>query len=319
MGKKTGSKAALWGAVCGTIPDLDVLAGIFMNDLDKNLFHRSISHSLLFFLIFSPPTGWILSKIYPNSRASFLNWTQLAFWSYFTHALLDSFTTWGTQLFWPWEYKIAFKSIFVIDPLYTIPLMILLILALKKDQNDPKRGILNWTGIIVSSLYLVLTLINKQLIFKDFKNEASRQDISILNIETKPAPLNNILWTATIEDSLGYYIGYKSFLDKGSEIDFEYFPKNHDLTSSINDNSEVIKIIDLTEGWYTVEKMPNGFRINDLRFGTNTAWKHDGDFVFSYEVNLKDPQRIIISQGEKTFKEKPKAILVNLAKRIAGI
>lgn len=314
LGKKIGRKAA----ICGTIPDLDVLVGMFMHDLDKNLFHRSISHSFLFFFLFSPITGWVLSKIHPQENASLIGWTQLAFWSYFTHALLDSFTTWGTQLLWPWNYKIAFKSIFVIDPLYTIPLSIFLILALLKKRDDQKRAILNWSGLTISSIYLLLTLFNKQVIYHDFKKEIDRQNIHAVRFETKPAPLNNILWTATIEDSLGYHIGYKSFFDNNSEIQFEYFLKNHELITSLNSNPEIEKIIALTEGWYTVESSKYGLLINDLRFGTNTAWKAGGDFVFSYEITIDNDNVIAVKQGKKTFREDPKTLLKGLKNRIVG-
>jgi len=290
LGKKIGYNAAIWGAVCGTIPDLDVLLGVFMQDLDKNLFHRSISHSLLFFFLFSPITGWLLKRLYPRQQVSFKEWTLLAFWSYFTHALLDSFTTWGTQLFWPWGYKVAFKSIFVIDPLYTIPLLIFLILAICKKRNAPKRATLNWVGLIISSTYLCITVVNKQIVHHNFKNEA-----------------------------IGYHIGYKSFLDKDSNIPFEFFQKNHHLIASVHDNVEIKKIITLTDGWYTVESTNYGFLINDLRFGTNTAWKPGGEFVFSYKIEVENKKVIAVSESKKTFKEDPKSILLGLLYRIAGI
>ena len=62
LGKKVGNKALLWGAVAGTIPDLDVLTKFFVDDLTSNEWHRGISHSLFFSLVMSPILAWIVSK-----------------------------------------------------------------------------------------------------------------------------------------------------------------------------------------------------------------------------------------------------------------
>ena len=48
LGKKVGNKAVLWGAVAGTIPDLDVIPGYFMDTVARLDFHRGFSHSILF-------------------------------------------------------------------------------------------------------------------------------------------------------------------------------------------------------------------------------------------------------------------------------
>jgi len=78
------------------------------------------------------------------------------FWGLFTHPLLDAHTTWGTQLFWPFDLRLAYKNIFVIDPLYTLPFLIFLILALRLKRTDPKRKKYNQLGLIISSIYLQL-------------------------------------------------------------------------------------------------------------------------------------------------------------------
>ena len=48
LGKKVGNKAALYGAIAGTIPDLDVLAGYFVDEITAIEWHRGFSHSILF-------------------------------------------------------------------------------------------------------------------------------------------------------------------------------------------------------------------------------------------------------------------------------
>ena len=62
LGRKVGNKAMLWGAVAGTIPDLDVYQSLIFDSLKANELHRGFSHSILFSVIFAPLLAWILVK-----------------------------------------------------------------------------------------------------------------------------------------------------------------------------------------------------------------------------------------------------------------
>jgi inner membrane protein len=73
LGKKIGNRAMLWGAVAGTIPDLDVIGNLFMSEIDSLAFHRGISHSLFFAVLFSfimaSYTRWLYSSgTYRNKK-----------------------------------------------------------------------------------------------------------------------------------------------------------------------------------------------------------------------------------------------------------
>jgi inner membrane protein len=86
------------------------------------------------------------------------NWTWLSFRSIVTHPLLDSFTTYGTQLFYPFsKYPVAFNTIFVIDPLYTVPFLICVITVMFLRRTSSRRRIINRVGIGLSTAYLSLT------------------------------------------------------------------------------------------------------------------------------------------------------------------
>jgi membrane-bound metal-dependent hydrolase YbcI (DUF457 family) len=62
LGRKVGNKAMLWGAIAGTIPDLDVYQSLIFDSLKANELHRGFSHSILFSVIFAPLLAWILVK-----------------------------------------------------------------------------------------------------------------------------------------------------------------------------------------------------------------------------------------------------------------
>ena len=99
LGRKIGNKAMLYGAIAGTIPDLDVFASFFTDTVSALEIHRGFTHSVFFSLLFAPILAFIVIKY--ETYKNFKNWTFLFFWVFITHPILDAQTTWGTQLFWP--------------------------------------------------------------------------------------------------------------------------------------------------------------------------------------------------------------------------
>jgi len=70
LGRRIGNRAMVWGAVAGTIPDMDVLGKYFLSELDNLAFHRGISHSLLFCVVGALGFGWVTDRLYrsPHHR-----------------------------------------------------------------------------------------------------------------------------------------------------------------------------------------------------------------------------------------------------------
>lgn len=64
LGRKIGNRAMIWGAIGGTIPDLDVLANPFLRDIDAMAFHRGITHSIAFSLLAPVPFGFLVHRLY---------------------------------------------------------------------------------------------------------------------------------------------------------------------------------------------------------------------------------------------------------------
>lgn len=93
LGRKVGNKAMLYGAIAGTIPDLDVLARQFTDTVTALSVHRGFTHSILFSVVFAPMFGWVVSRY--ERLKDFKAWSWLFFWAFITHPLLDANTTWG--------------------------------------------------------------------------------------------------------------------------------------------------------------------------------------------------------------------------------
>lgn len=297
LGKKVGNKAMLYGAIAGTIPDLDVLSRYFADTVTAIEWHRGFSHSIFFSILFAPVFGWLISKLERKHNVSWQDWSWLMFWGLFTHPLLDAFTTWGTQLFWPFDLRLAFQSIFVIDPLYTLPFLTLLIMAMVKKRADPKRERYNRLGLSISTGYLAATLVLKGMAYQRFEMALKAQGISYSDIDTRPTPFNTLLWTANIETGDAYLIANFSFFDE-EPIGFQIYPKNHQLLGELASNDKVKRLEKITDGWFTIAKENGALFFNDLRFGLISLAPDETQFAFSY--------KIYENQGKVTVEEMPK-------------
>ena len=279
LGKKIGNKALLFGAIGGTIPDLDVFIGRFFytNSIDIMTFHRGFMHSLAFAFIGAFIFGYITFKLYNSGKrlhtTSKKDWTWLFFLSIFTHPILDCFTPYGTQLFLPFsDVRIAFNNISVADPTYTLPFLFCMIVVLFFKRTNPKR--LKWTraGIYMSSVYMIFTIGNKLYINSVFKKSFEKENISYLRFRTQPTILNNVLWYGIAETSTDYKIGFYSLLDKSSITNkFITIPKNQSIVDM--SQSDLKRLTWFSDEYYSIEQKENPTKIiyNDLRYVMNTS------------------------------------------------
>jgi len=313
LGRKVGNKAMIYGAVAGTIPDLDVFIGNFYDTVTALEIHRGFSHSIVFSVFMAPILGYLLSKI--HKQATWKNWSFLVFLGFFTHPLLDCFTTWGTQLLWPLDPRIAFKSIFVIDPLYTLPFLTCLILASRCQRTSVKRRRLNRWGLILSSSYLILSLVSKGFAFDKFENALAAQNITYSELETRPSPLNILLWSANVKTSTSFLIGEYSIFDS-QPIRFRAYPKQHEKIEGLLKYENLERLTRITSGWFTISERENELYLNDLRFGLVSLDPASEKFVFSYNL-LEGDNELIITEEPKN-REDAKALFSELWRRIKG-
>jgi inner membrane protein len=316
LGNKIGNRAILYGAILGTIPDLDVLVGKFLDPLTATDIHRGFSHSTLFFVLISPVLASIIQKLEKINLVSFKEALLCCFLGLQTHALLDLFTTWGTQLFWPLETRYSLQSIFVIDPLYTLPFLVFLIISMCKNRNDKKRMFWNRVGLIVSTLYLFSTLFVQAIVKNKFENQLQENNISYDEIVVKPSPFNIILWTSNVKVENGYWIGDYSFFDTKS-IQFQFIPKQEELIKNIENEAVVKQLKRISEGWFCITQKEGKLLFNDLRFGVMENEKDNIEFSFSYELKNKNGE-ITASELPNKNREQAKKLLNKLWIRLQG-
>ena len=298
LGRKLKNKAVLYGAIAGTIPDLDVLATFFTDPITALEFHRGITHSILFAIFGCFLFGYILYWIERKKGVTYEEGCWLFFWGFFTHALLDVFTTWGTRVLWPMDYPFAFKSIFVIDPLYTLPFMFFLIRSMLEKTDLERRMRLNRWGLYVSSSYLLLTLLLKAVAFYNFTAVLDQQHIAYKTMSVKPTAMNTILWTAIVETQDAFLIGEYSFFSD-EEVVFQSYPKNHELIGGLENHQLILRLVDLSEGCYTFTEKNNEIYFNDLRFGVLREQQNEVQFAFSYKFDIDEKGELRANEVKK--------------------
>ena len=267
LGRKVGRRAAFWGALCGTLPDLDVLfsKGDPVSDFT---YHRGVSHSFFFMTLAIPLLVWFILRIHPNTRSHRLWWGLLVILAFYTHTLLDCFTVYGTQILLPFSnHPVTWSTVFIIDPAFTIPLLTGLMCALWMRRSSSLGNHLNSIGLAFACIYLIWTVGAKFYIDELAEKSLRRQNISYERLLSTPTPFNSLLWRIIVMENDGYYDGLYSLLDQSDKIRWRKFESQPELLEAISDQWAVQRLTWFSKGFYRVSKEKNKVVITDLRMG----------------------------------------------------
>ena len=278
LGKKVGRKALLWGAVLGTIPDLDVFIplGGPVNDF---VYHRGFSHSLFLLAFLSPVMAWFITKIHSETKRYYRRWVLLCFLVLETSVLLDLMTIYGTQIFWPFDTTPkAIPILFIIDPLFTLPIMLGVLSALVLKRQDSLGHRLNTVGLILSLAYLVWAFGAGEFVERRVAEKLARQKVSYSQFISSPAPFTTLLWRVVGIDKDHYFETYFSLFDKETPLIVDFYPRNLGLMAGIEEHPPVVKLKWFTGGYYAFSMVDGYVVMTDLRMGS------EPDYVFRFKV-----------------------------------
>ena len=348
LGRRLGARAALWGAAFGTLPDLDVLVP-YGDPVSDFTYHRAESHSLFWLTVAAPFLAVLPAWLHRAAGVGFRRWWLLAWLALVTHALLDAFTVYGTQLLLPFsDYPVGVGSIFIIDPLYTLPLLAGVGLALwlgRRGHVHAWRW--NAAGLALSSLYLGWTVAAQSHVEGIVHRTLAATPLAQARALVTPTPFNSLLWRIVAMDRDGYDEGYYSLLDRVPAVAFEHHPSEPALLDSLRDDRNVRRLAWFTKGFYAVSEAPAGQRVakgsvsslrqllgvvdtaaaaggaagehrpaivmTDLRMG-QTPW-----FVFSFVVAERDGARVLpVPIEQLPMRRVPPDALVRLWRRGSG-
>ena len=293
LGNKVGRKAVLWGAILGTLPDLDVFLP-YGGSVEAFTYHRGFSHSFFVHLLISPLIVWLILKIHTGMQAYKTRWFWLVFLCLSTHALLDALTVYGTQLMWPLtEHPFAISNMFIIDPLYTLPLLVGVIGTLIPKITAPTAYKINAITLTVSTLYLCCSLILKVVIDDKVNTALQNRDITVNEYISTPAPFTTLLWRVVVMSDGKYYEGYASVFDTPNEVTLNAYQTTPSLLNEIKNEWGVKRLQWFTKGFYSVREQQDKVILSDLRMGMECA------YVFNFVVGQKDGSAISVGNFEK--------------------
>ena len=201
--QSTLAKAALIGALAGMTPDLDVLIRSSTDPLLAVEFHRHFTHSLFFI----PIGAWLCSLLlYPLLGKRWqLSYRQVLTWcliGFATHGLLDACTTYGTKLLWPLsDQRYALDIISIVDPLFTVPLLVLVGWAAATKNRRYVIWALCWVAV-----YLSIGFVQHQRAAALGYQLALARGHQVLRLETKPSFGNLVVWKVVYETGDRFYV-----------------------------------------------------------------------------------------------------------------
>ncbi len=365
LGKKMGNKAIVIGAFAGTIPDLDVISQVFAeHQIYSLVYHRGISHSILFTLLASPIFAWLSLRYYKSGLhkkgaiqvtwtllwslfyaaviggisfgaiytsspilyglagltllgvlplyktlkagieereqteydPSFWRWTLMYGLAFMTHWIIDSCTAYGTQIFEPFSnYRVGFNNISIVDPLYTVPMIVGLIgVVLAKQYPLGRRW--NYMGLVVSTLYMGLTVVAKFHVNSVVEANLQEQAIEYETYITYPSIFNAILWQTTIKSKDAYYYSNYSLFDTQPNMEFVKLPKNHEVLDKYAGHKYIDILKWFSRDYYNLTENEDGtITFNILLFGLlgvpeDSTVPITDRYVFRYILVEKDGQ-----------------------------
>jgi inner membrane protein len=293
LGPKVGRKALLWGAILGTLPDLDVFIpmGGPVNDF---VYHRGFSHSLFLLAALSPLMAWLITKIHPGTKRYFKKWLLLSFIVLETSVLLDYLTIYGTQIFWPFSSTpLAWPVFFIVDPLLTFPLLVGTIAALIMTRKSTVGHKINTACLALSFVYLLWATGVKYHMDCTVKEKLRQQGISYTQPISSPAPFTTFLHRYLGISGDRYFETYASIFDGDAPLRVNFYPRNTAFVQGLESHPPVQKLMWFTRGYFAMSSDGKAVVMTDLRMGS------EPHYVFRFKVAQKEGSILKPADAEK--------------------
>jgi inner membrane protein len=313
-----GKKALFWGALAQSAPDVDFLAGFWLDTSENLLAHRGFTHSILFGLLIVPGLALAADHIHRPHDNTFKKWLLFFGAEVFLHLFLDGFNNYGVGWFEPFSHhRFSFNAIYVADPFFSIWTGIAFCMLLVLKRYHPARRFWWKFGVFLPLLYLCYCMFNKININNDVKDILKKQNIAYTRYFTTPAPLQNWLWFVVAGDDRGYHVGFRSVFDSKKQIEFQYFSRNDSLLQPVAGHGDLQRLIRFSQDYYTAEKWSDTLVFNDLRFGQIIGWADPKEkFVFHYYLQPESDNTLVVQRGR--FAKWDGEVVKALYRRIKG-
>lgn len=283
-----GRKAPIWqsalvGAVCGTLPDMDVF--IDHGDAIRNMtYHRTESHALFWLTLISPLLAWLIAGVF-RQKQQWVRWWMAIWLALITHPLLDLMTVYGTQLGLPFsDFPYAVSSMYIVDPLYTLPLLVCLLAALGLRG---RRGLWwNGLGLTLSTLYLGWSMLAQSYVTHQVEAEMARQNIPADRLLVTPTAFNTLVWRVLVMTPQGYAESFYSLASQQRPLKFAWHDRGAALYQRYKGDWYVERVAWFSHGFYAMRQQQGRLLIADLRMG------EDPRYTFTFDLGKPGEQEV---------------------------
>lgn len=269
------------GAALGTLPDLDGIPIALMTDdpVLRMTLHRGLTHSLLVLPLIAAAIWWLFRRFGKGRvAASPARWFWAITLALVTHPLLDAFTVYGTQLWWPLRPPPAmWSSLFIIDPLYTVWLLAGVLVALFAGPRLLAKRALT-LGLALSTAYIGWSLVAKSLVDREAERSLAGMGLAEAPRFSVPMPANTLLWRVVAMTPDGYVEGYRSLVTDQGPMQFTAHPSD---TAALQGNAglpAVQRLAWFNHGFMGAAIVDDRLQLSDLRMGA------EPDYFFRFIV-----------------------------------
>ncbi len=275
LGRTIGARALILGGVVATMPDLDSFIPLG-NAIDDMTYHRGATHSVLVQTAVAPVVAFAITRLVRDLR-DIPKQVFLTVWVCFiTHSILDSLTTYGTQILWPLQAgpPAAFPVVFIIDPLYTLMLLAgVIIFALRRFTPD--RGV-RATRIMLaaSTVYLALGAASHMVVRARAEATPAFEG---MRVHVQPTPFNILFWQVLAVDRDNYKTGLTSIIPACPVFQVSTHQRLAAPPDGVKVSDSVRRLEWFTDGFYSYHDKGEALAITDLRIGFHPT------YVFSFE------------------------------------
>jgi inner membrane protein len=278
-GRRIGArKAAVLGAVLGTLPDLDVFIS-HGDPVSNYIMHRGPTHSLVVQALVTPLMAEPLRRLLEELRTHRAIAYALVFLSLSTHALLDAMTIYGTKLLWPLtDHPFGVGSMFIIDPLYTLPLLVVALWALFRAELNPRLKKATVVALTVSTLYLGWSAAAQSVITDRAKEVLEARGLAAERLFATPTAFNTLFWRAVALDGDRYLNLYVPVFGSDREVTVHAHDRGTGLPVCLDTLKTAGRVNDFAGGFVRFNQVGDDLLVGDLRMGLEPG------FVFDFAV-----------------------------------
>jgi inner membrane protein len=271
--------ALLAGAALNTLPDLDVLPLLLSDDpVVRMTWHRAATHSVLVL----PLVAWALWAWFRTRGGRVASAPRAWFWIFqcalVSHPLIDAFTVYGTQLFWPLPVRpVMWSTLFIIDPAITLPLVFGCVAAVWFGARPAaKRALV--AALAFVGVYLGWSLAAKAIVEREAARSLAAIGLADAPRFTVPMPFNTVLWRVVAMTPDGFVEGERSLIADRGPIRFTHHASDTRALDAVRAQPQVARLLWFNHHFMKAQVRDGELVLSDLRMGA------EPDYSFRFAV-----------------------------------